>query len=55
MCYITHKTYILCSTKFQLYSPYLPVSGWSLSDDGAGLRRRQGLLDHYAGIVVAHS
>lgn len=36
------------------YSPYLSVGGWSLSDDGAGLRRGQGLLDHYAGIVVAH-
>lgn len=36
------------------YSPYLSVGGWSLSDDGAGLRRGQGLLDHYAGIMVAH-
>lgn len=36
------------------YSPYLSVGGWSLSDDGAGLRGGQGLLDHYAGIVVAH-
>lgn len=35
-------------------SPDLSVGGWSLSDDGAGLWRRQRLLDHYAGVVVAH-
>lgn len=39
---------------FLVHSPYLSVGGWSLSDDGAGLRRGQGLLDHYAGIMVAH-
>lgn len=39
---------------FLAHSPYLSVGGWSLSDDGAGLRRGQGLLDHYAGIMVAH-
>lgn len=36
------------------YSPYLSVGGWSLSDDRAGLWRRQGLLDGYAGFMVAH-
>ena len=36
------------------YSPYLSVGGWSLSDDRAGLWGRQGLLDDYAGFMVAH-
>lgn len=36
------------------YSPYLSIRGWSLSDDRAGLRRGQSLLDHYAGVMVAH-
>lgn len=36
------------------YSPYLSVGGWSLSDDRAGLRRGQGLLDHDAGVMVGH-
>ncbi|TNN78417.1 hypothetical protein EYF80_011401 [Liparis tanakae] len=49
--------FVWCSAGFLhlwAYSPYLPVGGWSLSDDGAGLRRGQGLLDHDAGIMVAH-
>lgn len=51
------QTYSFCSKLKKIclfYSPYLPVGRWGLSDDGAGLRRGQGLLDHYAGIVVAH-
>lgn len=39
---------------FVAHSPYLSVCGGSLSDDGAGLRRRQGLLDHYAGVMTGH-
>jgi len=39
---------------FEAHSPYLSVCGWSLSDDRAGLRRRQGLLDHYAGVMIGH-
>lgn len=46
--------WIASLTLVWVYSPYLSVGGWSLSDDGAGLGRGQGLLDHYAGIVVAH-
>lgn len=49
--------FVWCSAGFLhhwAYSPYLSVGGWSLSDDGAGLRRGQGLLDHDAGIMVAH-
>lgn len=39
---------------FVAHSPDLSICGRSLSDNGAGLRRGQGLLDHYAGIVVDH-
>lgn len=35
-------------------SPDLPVGGWRLSDDRAGLGRRDGLLDHDARAVVRH-
>lgn len=39
---------------FVAHSPYLSICGRSLSDNGAGLRRGQGLLDHYAGIMIDH-
>lgn len=35
--------------------PYLSVGGGGLGDDGAGLGRGQGLLDHDAAVVVRHA
>lgn len=34
--------------------PDLSVGGGGLSDDRAGLRWRQGLLDHYTAVVIGH-
>ena len=36
------------------HSPDLSVGGGGLGDDGAGLGRGQGLLDHNAAVVVSH-
>lgn len=48
------KNDFLCSSQMFGDLPYLSIRWWSLSDDRAGLRRGQGLLDHNTGIVVAH-